>query len=162
MSRVEIGRVTKAHGLRGEVVVSGVRLDAAALKALGTVEVQVGRDAPPRRLAISAVRPFLHNWLVSFEGVADNLSETGVFFTSGQRLRVTVELEEPDGVQVRTGSLVRVQRMSPESIGYAIEFAGRPTASSTQSIFTTLGRISRTSRRMWRAMQYRSKFCELS
>ena len=63
MARVEIGRVTKAHGLNGEVVVAGVRLDADALRALGTVEVQVAREAP-RRLAIQALRPFLQNWLV--------------------------------------------------------------------------------------------------
>ena len=70
MARVEIGRVTKAHGLNGEVVVAGVRLDADAFRALGTVEVQVGRDAP-RRLAITAIRPFLHNWLVTFDGIED-------------------------------------------------------------------------------------------
>ena len=62
--------MTKAHGLNGEVVVAGVRLDADVLRALGTVEVQVGRDAP-RRLTISAIRPFVQNWLVTFEGVAD-------------------------------------------------------------------------------------------
>jgi hypothetical protein len=57
-----------------------------------------------------------------FEGLSDNLSDAGVFFTSPGRLAVRVEIEE-DGVRrVRTGYLVRVQRMSADSTGYAIEF----------------------------------------
>lgn len=70
MARVEIGRIVKAHGLKGEVVMSGVRLDESAFRALERVEVQVGH-APPRALALRAVRPFMHNWLVTFEGVGD-------------------------------------------------------------------------------------------
>ena len=66
-------------------------------------------------LTITFVQP-------SFTGVSDNASEGGVFFTSSERLRVVVELEV-DGVRCQfPGSLVRVQRMSAESTGYAIEF----------------------------------------
>lgn len=62
----------------------------------------------------------------AFEGVSDNLSEAGVFFTSTGRLRVRVELEV-DGVRREfRGALVRVQRMSAESTGYAIEFDREP------------------------------------
>ena len=62
----------------------------------------------------------------AFEGVSDNLSEAGVFFTSPGRLRVRVELEV-DGVRREfRGALVRVQRMSAESTGYAIEFEREP------------------------------------
>jgi hypothetical protein len=58
----------------------------------------------------------------AFAGVCDNVSETGVFLTSGARLRVTVELDDPDGGRrVLSGHLVRVQRMSADSTGYAIE-----------------------------------------
>jgi hypothetical protein len=58
----------------------------------------------------------------SFAGVCDNLSEGGVFFASADRLQVVVELEI-DGVRREfRGALVRVQRMSAESTGYAIEF----------------------------------------
>jgi len=64
----------------------------------------------------------------AFEGVSDNLSEAGVFFTSEGRLRVRVELEV-DGVRREyTGALVRVQRMSADSTGYAIEFDREPAA----------------------------------
>jgi PilZ domain-containing protein len=66
-------------------------------------------------LTITFVQP-------SFSGLSDNLSEGGVFFTSSERLRVVVELEI-DGVKREfRGALVRVQRMSAESTGYAIEF----------------------------------------
>lgn len=59
----------------------------------------------------------------AIEGVSDNLSEAGVFFTSGERLRVTVEIDDPGGGRrVLSGHLVRVQRMSADSTGYAIEF----------------------------------------
>jgi len=58
-----------------------------------------------------------------FGGVCDNLSEAGVFFTSPERVRVTVELSDAEGGRrVLSGHLVRVQRMSPDSTGYAIEF----------------------------------------
>ncbi len=57
-----------------------------------------------------------------FEGRADNLSEAGVFFSSRARLRVNVTIER-DGKSVRrSGTLVRVQRLSAETTGYAIEF----------------------------------------
>jgi len=50
----------------------------------------------------------------AFEGVCDNLSEAGVFFTSPERLRVRVELEGPDGtLRVLSGHLVRVWCLGP-------------------------------------------------
>ena len=57
-----------------------------------------------------------------FEGRADNVTSAGVFFFSSERLRVEVEYEEDGETLVRTGHLVRVQRMSEETTGYAIEF----------------------------------------
>lgn len=58
----------------------------------------------------------------SFEGRAENLSNAGVFFFSSDRLRVSVEIETDGELQVRSGVLVRVQRMSEDTTGYAIEF----------------------------------------
>ena len=57
-----------------------------------------------------------------FEGRAENLSNAGVFFFSPDRLQVSVEIEQDGEVQVHSGVLVRVQRMSEETTGYAIEF----------------------------------------
>jgi hypothetical protein len=57
-----------------------------------------------------------------FVGRTQNVSQAGVFFFSGDQLRVTVEMEQ-DGERVhREGHLVRVERMNDETTGFAIEF----------------------------------------
>lgn len=68
--RVALGRVTKPHGLKGEVVVAGTPLSPEVLEGLGALE---GRDAKGgvRPLMIVAARPFMQNVLVRFEGVED-------------------------------------------------------------------------------------------
>ncbi len=53
------------------------------------------------------------------QGTTENISGIGVLFFTEGSLRVTVELG--DG-QVRQGRLVRVQRMSLENTGFAVEF----------------------------------------
>lgn len=58
----------------------------------------------------------------TFEGRAENVTSAGVFFFSPERLRVEVEFEQDGKTLVRSGHLVRVQRMSEETTGYAIEF----------------------------------------
>jgi len=79
------------------------------------------RRAGERRPSSAPLRVRLETG--AFVGVSDNLSEAGVFFTSGERLRVTVEIDEPGGGRrILSGHLVRVQRMSADSTGYAIEF----------------------------------------
>ena len=78
------------------------------------------RRAVVRSSASSPMRITLVN--PRFEGRADNLSNAGVFFFSPDRLRVTVEVEEDGQLLEHTGFLVRVQRMSEETTGYAIEF----------------------------------------
>jgi 16S rRNA processing protein RimM len=69
-ARVEIGRVVKPHGLKGELVVSGVRLSAEEFATLGALEA-VAQDGARRALTIRSARPFMQSLLVMFEGVAD-------------------------------------------------------------------------------------------
>ena len=57
-----------------------------------------------------------------FGGTSKNLSQAGVFFFSGDRLRVTVQVEDANGLRTCRGSLVRVERMDAETTGFAIEF----------------------------------------
>lgn len=58
-----------------------------------------------------------------FGGECENVSQAGVFFFSADRVRVQVEIQEPGAPVIRrTGSLVRVERMSEDTVGYAIEF----------------------------------------
>ncbi len=57
-----------------------------------------------------------------FSGRADNLSEHGVFFFSNEQVRVQVRVDD-GGVEKRfAGRIVRVQQMSKQESGFAIEF----------------------------------------
>ncbi len=58
----------------------------------------------------------------TLEGEMDNISPSGVLFFTGADLRVSVEIEENGKQVVRTGRLVRAQRVRPEHVGWAIEF----------------------------------------
>jgi len=77
------------------------------------------RAGPSIPLAITVENPTLH-------GRSDNLSGAGVFFFSSERLRVRVEYEQDGRRRTRSGWLVRVQRMSAETTGFAIEFESDP------------------------------------
>lgn len=62
-------------------------------------------------------------------GRAENVSASGVLFLTDASLRVTVEIGEGAARRVRTGKLVRAQRISGENVGWAIEFdAGQEKA----------------------------------
>ena len=73
MKRVDVGRIIKAHGLRGQVVVGGVRLSLEEFRGLGHVYAKgvagvTGPAAATRRLDIRDVKAFMHNLIVRFEG----------------------------------------------------------------------------------------------
>ena len=73
MTRVDVGRVIKAHGLRGQVVVGGVRLSLEEFVGLGHVYARgvagtTGEKAATRRLDIADAKPFQHSMIVRFEG----------------------------------------------------------------------------------------------
>jgi len=55
-------------------------------------------------------------------GRAENVSESGVLFFSPGELRVSVEIDEHGTKQVRSGRLVRAQRLRGDQIGWAVEF----------------------------------------
>ena len=55
-------------------------------------------------------------------GRAENISSAGVFFFCDEPLQVTVRIEQDGHSQTYSGRLVRVERLSPETTGYAIEF----------------------------------------
>ncbi len=58
-------------------------------------------------------------------GMTDNVSSVGLMFFSDEPLRVEVELEEGGLLQRFSGRLVRVQRMSETTTGYAVELDPR-------------------------------------
>jgi hypothetical protein len=55
-------------------------------------------------------------------GQSENLSRAGLLFFTYEPLRVSVEVQEPNGVRTYSGRLIRVQRMSESATGLAIEF----------------------------------------
>lgn len=73
MTRVDVGRVIKAHGLRGQVVVGGVRLTLEEFVGLGHVYARgvagtTGEKAATQRLEITDAKPFQQSMIVRFEG----------------------------------------------------------------------------------------------
>lgn len=96
---LEIGRVAKAHGLRGEVVVELVT-DRTERLAPGTVLHTRAGD-----LVVRASQPYQHRWLVAFEGVEDR--------SAAERLHglalLAEPLADPEAIWVHelVGSVVR-------------------------------------------------------
>ena len=76
MKRIDVGRVVKAHGLRGQVVVGGVRLSREEFVGLGHVYARgvpgtTGEAAATRRLVIEEAKDFQQSLIVRFEGFSD-------------------------------------------------------------------------------------------
>lgn len=58
----------------------------------------------------------------TLRGQAENISTAGVFFFSTDPLTVRVRIRDSASSRDYTGKLVRVERMSSDTTGYAIEF----------------------------------------
>lgn len=77
----------------------------------------------PRLPADGTVRVLLHTDDLS--GQTENVSSAGILLLSDEPLRVSVEFGGSSADQVRSGRLVRVQRMEDGRSGLAIEFDAR-------------------------------------
>jgi len=55
------------------------------------------------------------------QGRAENVSQNGALFLSNDPVRVTIEFEEDGVIKRESGRIVRAQRMSGESVGWAVE-----------------------------------------
>jgi 16S rRNA processing protein RimM len=77
-SRLEVGRIGRAHGLRGEVAVT-LHSDRPERTATGATLVAVGPSGEERELVVASARRHQGRWLIRFEGVADR--------TEGEALR---------------------------------------------------------------------------
>ena len=68
MTLLEVGRIDKAQGLRGEVVVT--------LTTTETTRIAPGSEllAGDRLLVVAESRPHQHRWVVRFEGITDRES----------------------------------------------------------------------------------------
>ena len=87
-TRIEIGRIVKPHGIRGEVVVEPLT-DRVERFAVGTVLHTADRD-----FTIAAVRPHQGRLIVRLEDIEDR--------TTAERLRgITLEVDRPEGEEPR-------------------------------------------------------------
>jgi 16S rRNA processing protein RimM len=99
MALLEVGRIVKPHGLRGEVIVHLVT-DRVERLAPG-----VTLHSPAGPLRVEHSRPHQRRWIVAFEGVSDR---TGAESLHGLVLEAA-PLEDPDALWVHEliGSEVR-------------------------------------------------------
>jgi 16S rRNA processing protein RimM len=97
--QLEVGRVVKAHGLRGEVVVSLVS-DYPDVRLAPGSRLQAGE----REVVVRTARPHQGRWLVQFEGVVDRSAAEALV----GRALAGEALEDPEAIWVHEiiGSLV--------------------------------------------------------
>ena len=121
--RLEVGRIVKAHGIRGEVIVEAVsnrpeRFTAGAVLYAGERALTVGR-ASPHGGPDPAGRMSRARWIVSFEGVVDR--------NEAERMRDLVLTGEPidhdDGGELWVHELI-----GSELVDLAGRVFGRVTA----------------------------------
>jgi 16S rRNA processing protein RimM len=86
-SRLEIGRVSKPHGLRGEVVVSLTTTEASRIEP-GSVLY-----AGERTLVVRSSAPHQHRWIVEFDGVVGRADAEGL---SGATLTAAPKSDSDD------------------------------------------------------------------
>ena len=120
-----MGRVRRAHGLRGELVVEALTDEPDAIFAAGrrvfagTRQGDVALDA--RELHITQSSPFKGGWIVSFEGIADR--STAETWRDRYLLLPESEIAPPSDNEIFIHDLVgmRVVRITGEVIGEVTE-----------------------------------------
>jgi hypothetical protein len=78
------------------------------------------RRTKPRRASNASVRVLVAEQEIT--GQADDISRSGILFFTDSSLKIEIEIEEDGRTTRRTGRLVRAQVMSPDRIGWAVEF----------------------------------------
>jgi 16S rRNA processing protein RimM len=88
---LEVGRIGKAHGLRGEVAVE-FTTDRVTERTAAGARLWAGDDC----LTVATARPHQRRWLIRFEGIDDR---TGAERLRGRVLRAD-PIDDPDAVFV--------------------------------------------------------------
>jgi 16S rRNA processing protein RimM len=122
--RLEVGRIVKAHGIRGEVVVEAVtnrpeRFTPGAVLYAGEREFTV-RRASPQGGPDPAGRMTRARWIVSFDGIVDR--------NEAERLRDTVLSGEPLDYDDDAGELWVHELVGSELLDPAGRVLGRVAA----------------------------------
>jgi 16S rRNA processing protein RimM len=115
---LEVGRVARAHGIRGSVVVDLVTDRHERLEPGSVLSTDEGD------LTVIAARPFGRRWLVDFEGVADrNQAEQ----LAGRVLRAAA-IEDPDELWVHDLVGREVVEADGTPRGPVVELQANPAA----------------------------------
>ena len=122
--RLEVGRIVKAHGIRGEVIVEAVS-NRPERFAPGAVLYAGEREFSVRRATVHggpdpAGRMSRDRWIVSFEGIVDR--------NEAERLRGTVLTGEPLDRDDDTGELWVHELVGSELLDPAGRLLGRVAA----------------------------------
>jgi 16S rRNA processing protein RimM len=125
--RVEIGRVAKAHGLRGEV---GVKLHWSQSEVLLSVdEVLVADQGGERAMQIEAARPTPKGVLLKLAGIDDRTAAEALRGASISVLRST--LPEAGAGEYYLSDLIGARVDGPDgTIGEIVELRVHPTVDS--------------------------------
>lgn len=116
--RLEVGRIVKAHGLAGEVVVHPVSNVAGRFEA-GVVLYAAGEP-----MVIVSSRPHQHRWLVRFEGIEDR---TGAEELRGKLLMGDLPGDAPEGeVWVHEMIGARVRTRDGTDLGTVVAVEANP------------------------------------
>lgn len=90
---LHVGRVDKAHGLRGEVVVSLVTNRAERVAPGARLYLD---EAGGRELVVLTSIPFTHRWIVAFDGIFDRNASESI----AHRDLYAEPLDDPDALWV--------------------------------------------------------------
>jgi 16S rRNA processing protein RimM len=111
-----VGRVTKAHGLRGEVLVDLLSTEEARL-APGSV---LATDRGP--LTVGSARPHQDRWIVQFDGVAGREAAESL---RGAELRADA-IDDPDALWVHELVGAEVVEADGTARGHVVTVVANP------------------------------------
>ena len=119
-ARLEVGRIGRAHGLRGEIAVS-LSTDREERLAPGSVLGITGGE-----LVVVRARPHQHRWLVVFEGVQDRTAAEAL---QGELLYAdALPADDVDELWVHELIGAAVQDPSGNSLGTVIAVEANPAS----------------------------------
>ncbi|MCU1452700.1 MAG: rRNA processing protein RimM [Acidimicrobiales bacterium] len=118
MSLLEVGRIDRPHGVRGDVIVA-LSTDRTERVAVGAV---LYADQGP--LVVQASRPHHHRWIVTFEGVAGREAAEALH---GQTLRAE-PIEDPEALWVHQVVGAEVIAADGDSWGHVAGVLSNPAS----------------------------------
>jgi 16S rRNA processing protein RimM len=111
MAMVKVGRIGRAHGLRGEVTLDQCSLTEAELEGISEF-VWRGRRGETRSLVLRSVRPVHARFLAAFEGCDDR--DQAAALGQGELLAPSERLPDAGADQAYTFQLVGLEVRTEE------------------------------------------------